>query len=217
MSIFDTIDPFADLSLFGDEARSKQNEMLSEVRYWRELRESVEAKLLELREEPPSVPLPVVVSDLIIGRIVAVAPDADGFNAKYDVESVALDSGGNPVLSLVEMEPINRMFAPSDVDFLPSPVSVEGDKGESMAKIYRYQEPGEALDPGFGACVILGICAITGDGSACEAAGGAFVLGYRCPGYVVEITEKVKTRTCLTPKSVLSPPPVITQVAGVLN
>lgn len=55
MSIFDTLDPFDENTPFSMDTRSHHNEQLETARRWRELHESVEAKLLEVAEvgEPP--------------------------------------------------------------------------------------------------------------------------------------------------------------------
>ena len=90
MSIFDTIDPFSDLSPFGDEARSNQNEMVNELRYWRELRESVEAKLLEVLDV--AVPPPPVSTRVHLARITGINHDVPLPNSPPTYKAISIDT-----------------------------------------------------------------------------------------------------------------------------
>ena len=153
-------------------------------------------------------------SDIIIARIIAVN---GAVNATYDVESIR-----PPIITLTNVTPINRFFAldssgNAQVDFLAAPVADEFDIGKSMAKIIKYSGTATGtIASGDGACSFGGDCAIT-DPALCASLGGVFVEGLQCPGLVVEITENVKISVCPVPSPALRPPPpVVSQIAGVL-
>ena len=178
-----------------------------------ELHESIEAKLLEL--EVDAVVVPSTQSDIIIARIISVNGT---INATYTVESIR-----PPIITLTDVTPINRFFAldssgNTQVDFLAAPESTDNDDGQGMAKIIKYSGTATGtIASGDGACSFGGDCAIT-DPALCASLGGVFVEGLQCPGLVVEITENVKISVCPAPVPALRPPPpIVSQIAGVLK
>ena len=132
----------------------------------------------------------------------------NGFNVTYDIKSV--DGVSLPVTSGFPCVPINRMFDTSDVDFH---AASEGDLCQILA---LNTTPLQSPTAPVGGCMKFdGNCVFTNE-EACDNTIG-FFLGPGSPCAMFTIYENVKTRVCVPPPEVLAPPPIIRDVAGLLN